>query len=172
VTKFEISTIMLQYLIVNYATDLPTKEAAKKARPRFSKTYAKQKWPNCIVPKKGKRPKAPDCLMGKLILLKTDKDFSLFRTGKSYQTRLLKIRVAFANQNQPRFGFIVPKKVLPKAVDRNLVKRRLKSILSGFDSQLKPLNVLIFPFAGAIKISFGDLKKEVENLFLKAKIWK
>lgn len=111
--------------------------------------------------------------MAKLNLLKTERDFSQFRMSKAYQATLLRIRVNLArNQNFPRFGFIIPKKVLPRVVDRNLIKRRLKSILQKNLSLIKPANVLIFPNAIAVKKTFADLSREVEMILKKAHLWK
>lgn len=105
--------------------------------------------------------------------LKTETDFENFKASKSYQASLLKIRVHFsANQNLPRFGFIVPKKVLPKATDRNLIKRRLKSILIRLAPRLKPADILLFPKAQALKHKIGDLRQEVELIFSQARLWK
>lgn len=110
--------------------------------------------------------------MGKLQLLKTDKEFNLFRSSKSFSTKDLKIRVIFANQNNPRFGFIIPKKILPKVVDRNLIKRRMKTALLFDQKKLKPANILIFPYSGLLKKTFAGLRKELEYLFTKANLWK
>lgn len=105
--------------------------------------------------------------------LKTQTDFENFKASKSYQASLLKIRVHFsANQNLPRFGFIVPKKVLPKATDRNLIKRRLKNILAKLAPRVKSADILFFPRTQAIARKSGDLRQEVELIFSQARLWK
>ena len=104
--------------------------------------------------------------MSKLVLLKTQSDFEQFRLSKLYQSQLLRIRIHLSqNQNTPRFGFIIPKKVLPKAVDRNLLKRRIKTFLSTSQSKIKPADVLIFPKVGLLKKPFVDLEQEFKDLF-------
>jgi len=109
----------------------------------------------------------------KLTLLKTKKDFEAFRRSKSYQTSFIRIRVIKqANQNNPRFGFIVPKKVFAKATTRNLIKRRIKSFLVKFGSEIKPVDVLIFPAANLIKKKYSELETEINNLFSTANLWK
>lgn len=111
--------------------------------------------------------------MGKLILLKTQQDFTNFRASKLYQANVLKIRVHFsANQNTPRFGFIVPKKVLPRVVDRNLIKRRLKSILQKNINRIRPADVVFYPRKEALQLKFTDLSKQVELIFTHARLWK
>jgi ribonuclease P protein component len=108
-----------------------------------------------------------------LKFLKTDADFAAFRASKSFQSKFLKIRVRYTpNQNGSRFGFIVPKKIMPKVVDRNKVKRRLKSILMSSAKNLKSADVVLYPQKELLKINFSELKLEVEGLFTKAKLWK
>ena len=105
--------------------------------------------------------------------LKSDQDFESFKASKSYQTGFLKIRVHFSSdQNLPRFGFIVPKKVLAKATDRNLIKRRLKSILAKAAPRLKPVDILFFPRPQLLKRKFAEVAKEVELIFSNARLWK
>jgi ribonuclease P protein component len=111
--------------------------------------------------------------MGKLVLLKSQEDFENFRRSKSYDAPLLKIRVRQGvNQNLPRFGFIIPKKVLPKVVDRNLLKRRMKSFLSKNVAKFRSDDVLIFPKAQMLKAKVLVLEKELTELFGKARLWK
>mgnify|MGYP003396318032 CR=1 FL=1 len=107
------------------------------------------------------------------VFLKTDQDFAAFRLSRSYQTRLLKIRVHISlNQNSPRFGFIISKKTLPKAVDRNLLKRRIKAVLQKIYKQVKPADILFFPQRDLLKQKFAKVGQEVETLFTQARIWK
>ena len=111
--------------------------------------------------------------MGKLILLKTEQDFQAFRKSKGYQTKLLKIRVHYSpNQNISRFGFIIPKKLVAKVVDRNLLKRRIKSALGQAIGQVKPADVVFYPQKALVKRTFAQLTEEVNQLFSQAKLWK
>ena len=111
--------------------------------------------------------------MGKLVLLKTEQDFQAFRKSKPFQTKLLKIRVHYSqSQNIPRFGFIVPKKLVAKVVDRNLLKRRIKSVLSRQVLRVKPADVVFYPQKALVKISFEKLSEEVNQLFTQARLWK
>ncbi len=111
--------------------------------------------------------------MPKLNLLKTEKDFEAFRQSKSFQSESLRIRVLpRPNQNHPRFGFIVPKKVLPKVVDRNVLKRRIKTFLVKNADQVKSVDVLIFPGKNLLKKKFTELETELNQLFSKARLWK
>lgn len=111
--------------------------------------------------------------MVKLTFLKTDNDFAAFKISKSFQSPVLKIRVRFrSDQNNPRFGFIVPKKVMPKVVDRNLIKRRIKSVLTRTVKDLRPIDIIFYPQKDLVKKKFGELEREVKQLFSKGKLWK
>jgi ribonuclease P protein component len=111
--------------------------------------------------------------MPKLILLKKDADFAAFRKSKSYNSELLRIRVHFqANQNVPRFGFIVPKKAVAKAADRNLLRRRIKALLTKAAPNMHPVDILIFPTKGLVKKKPMELQEILGKLFTQARLWK
>ncbi|MEO8065537.1 MAG: ribonuclease P protein component [Candidatus Doudnabacteria bacterium] len=111
--------------------------------------------------------------MPKLVLLKSEKDFAAFRASKSYQSISLKIRVRInPNQNTPRFGFIIPKKLVPKVVHRNLIKRRVKSLMLKFSPKLKPVDILFFPRPQMLLKKFSELETEIALIFSNARLWK
>ncbi len=107
----------------------------------------------------------------KLVFLKTEQDFSNFKKSKSLVSANFRIRWHIAeNQNLTRFGFIVPKKAVKQVTDRNLIKRRVKAVLTKHISEFKPLDILFFPKPGTIKLKFADLEAELMDAFKKAKI--
>jgi ribonuclease P protein component len=108
----------------------------------------------------------------KLIFLKTEEDFSNFRKSRSLTSANFKLRWHVPlNQNHPRFGFIVPKKSVKKVADRNLIKRRLKSLLTRHAQAIRPVDILFFPKPGTIKLKFSDLESELVGILEKAKIY-
>ena len=108
-----------------------------------------------------------------LKFLKTDQDFAQFRSSRLINGKFIKIRVRYGlNQNYPRFGFIVPKKVIPRVVDRNLLKRRIKSSLITFSRDLKAADVIFYPQKELIKKDYQFLQQAIKDLFTKAKLWK
>lgn len=109
--------------------------------------------------------------MSKLIIL-TSSDFEKKRFGKAFSSQTLRIRVSYGSQNIPRFGFIIPKKAVPKVTDRNKLKRRIKSVLRAYLNEIKPIDILIFPSINSLHKSFKDLTQELKLLFNKAKILK
>ncbi len=109
----------------------------------------------------------------KLVFLKTDEDFAQFRRSQQVSSKNLRLRIRFnTNQNMIRFGFIVPKKTLAKAADRNLMKRRLKAIFQKHLSHIKPSDILCFPQKSSLNLKFKDLEEEVLNILQKGRIWK
>jgi ribonuclease P protein component len=111
-------------------------------------------------------------MSNKLVFLKTDQDFANFRRSRLVASRNLKLRVHLnTNQNTTRFGFIIPKKALAKAADRNKLKRRLKGLMHKHHSHLKNADLLWLPQKSALKIGFSELEQEALVLFKSARIW-
>jgi len=109
----------------------------------------------------------------KLVILQKEADFDKVRFSRSFSGRFLRLRkTGSINQNFPRFGFIVPKKILPKVTDRNKVKRRLKSIIWKVLGELRPIDILLFPQKGSIKARFIDLEKDFHYLIKISDLWK
>jgi ribonuclease P protein component len=108
----------------------------------------------------------------KLVFLKSDEDFSNFKRSKSLASDSFRLRWYYPkSQNLARFGFIVPKKVMKRVTDRNLVKRRLKAILARALPNISNVDVLFFPKPGSIKLKFADLESEVLGALKKARIY-
>jgi ribonuclease P protein component len=108
----------------------------------------------------------------KLVLLKNNKDFSHERYSRAFSGKFLRIRFARASQNFPRFGFIVPKKIIAKATDRNKIKRRLKSLVRSRAESIKPSDIIIFPSARSLKVKYLDLTDDFNKVLQQAKLWK
>ena len=110
--------------------------------------------------------------MTKLVILKTVADFEKFQKSRAYHNPLMRLRVAFNNQNIPRFGFIIPKKVVPKVTDRNKIKRRLKGILRQNLEHMAARDLLIFPKKEALYLKYEQLNNETVKLLKQSKLWK
>lgn len=62
--------------------------------------------------------------------LKKKKDFeNVFKNGKSVFSKILGVKFVDNNLDKNRYGVLVGKKVSKKAVERNLVKRRIREII-------------------------------------------
>ena len=108
----------------------------------------------------------------KLVLLKNTADFSHERYSRAFSGQYLRIRYARASQNFPRFGFIIPKKVIAKATDRNKIKRRLKTIAKNQVAKIKPADVLLFPATKSLKVNYSVLVNDFNKVLSQAKLWK
>ena len=64
------------------------------------------------------------------------------------------------NTNLPALTIVVSKKVAKKAVQRNLLKRRIRAIVNT-TAQKKEKNLMIITKAGVEKLSFQELKQEI-----------
>jgi ribonuclease P protein component len=72
---------------------------------------------------------------------------------------------------QNRFGFVVGKRV-GNAVQRNLVKRRLRALVDDRIGALKPgHDIVIIARPGAAQRTFAELAHEVERLLQRARLY-
>jgi len=73
---------------------------------------------------------------------------------------ILKSLVNFKNKN--RFGFIISSKIVKKASDRNLIRRRLSEIARPYIDLPKPYRDIVLILRK--EADFSKLKQEVESL--------
>lgn len=95
------------------------------------------------------------------------KDFSkVLSLGKRYNTpNLLVYVLPVSEQSGSRFAFSVSKKVCPKAVDRNRLRRRGYSVVGKYIQKVNPGFLCLFSFKkGSGSITFKTLEKEVADL--------
>lgn len=72
-------------------------------------------------------------------------------------------------RNATKVGIIVGKKQIPRAVDRNLVKRRLRHIMRGKIANCPPgSRVVVRALAPCATMSFADLDAAVDRSLKKA----
>lgn len=90
---------------------------------------------------------------------------AVFEKGKGMKKDFLAFRLMKNTLRYSRFGFIVSKKVSLKAVDRNLIKRRLRSIISKRIDDIKtPADVIIVVLPAAQNKTFDALEKAVNEV--------
>lgn len=88
------------------------------------------------------------------------------KKGKSFFSPYLSLKIAPTIENQSRFAFVVSSKVSKKAVERNKIKRRARSIVQKNLSKIKKqINAIIFFKKGAEKMTFQELEKEINDIF-------
>lgn len=106
--------------------------------------------------------------------LRTKADFDyVFKKGKIYHSKGISAKVAKNKLGITRLGFIISTKVHKKAVKRNKVRRRLRTIFGRHLQDLKSgLDVVILTRKDVLEMSFDDLKESAEHLIKKAELKK
>jgi len=105
--------------------------------------------------------------------LRKNKDFiKTYNKGKSFSNRYF-VAVIKKNYGMPlRIGFSISKKY-GKAVQRNLMKRRLREIFRDCYPQLKKgYDLIIIVRKSADSLPFQEIKKNIHHLLLIAKMMK
>jgi len=113
-------------------------------------------------------------MFGRKNHLRDKKEFEkIYKQGKTIIGDFLFLKIIKNNLNTNHFGWVVSLKVSKKAVARNRIRRRLKEISRENSKDIKPgFNILIIAKPNIVDKEFQEIKKELEELFQKAKIYK
>lgn len=105
--------------------------------------------------------------------LRRKQDFQkIYRRGDYFFSPCLILRFIANSKNVSRFAFVISAKAAPKAVDRNLVKRRLSEIIRLNLGHLVPgLDVIIIAKKSLLAQKFLSQKGNLIYLLKRAKIW-
>ncbi len=112
-------------------------------------------------------------MIAKKFRLKTKKDFDKINKSRNkFYSQNLFLKFSKNDLTESRFSVIVSKKVSKRAVDRNLIRRRIYEIIrlnlpkikNGFD-------FLIFTKQNTLNLDYNQLEIELFYLFQKAKLW-
>jgi len=96
----------------------------------------------------------------------------VLKKGKGVKVESLVLKKLAKNEGK-KFGFLISKKVLKKAVQRNKLKRRLREILREKVEKIKDgIRVVFIALPGLEKKNFKELKEIFEKLLKKSKIIK
>lgn len=112
-------------------------------------------------------------MLSRKLRLRKRQDFdSVYKKGKSYSCKYLKVYVLNTDLPQQRCGFSISKKVSKKAVERNKLKRQLSFVLREELKSLKNGMDIVFVVRGVIlELSFDDIKYNVKELLKKANLY-
>jgi len=96
------------------------------------------------------------------------RDFdNIFKKGKSASGAFLILKFIKNNLEINRFAFIVSKKVSPKAVVRNKIRRRLSETTKKFKNGATGLDIIFLVLPTAREKSFLETKEEAIKLLNK-----
>jgi len=103
----------------------------------------------------------------------TTKAFTeIIEKGHSFHGPFLIVRVT-ASDAKSSFAVSVPKKVAKLAVNRNILRRQIYSIIATLDGNIvKQGKVVIVVKVGADKLPFEELTGEINKIFVKAGLLK
>jgi len=101
------------------------------------------------------------------------KDFEyVFKKGKSFKEDFLIFKIIENHLGNPRFGFVVSKKISKKAILRNKIKRRIsESVRCRIRKLKKRLDGVLLALPEIEKKDFWEIDETIEKLFKKAKIY-
>ncbi len=87
---------------------------------------------------------------------------AVFREGTVVNSPFFVVRYRRSDGEVTRWGFAVGKKLAPKAVDRNLLRRRLKSASSELD--LGALDVVVVAKAAMQRARYAEIEAELRKV--------
>lgn len=104
-------------------------------------------------------------MLPKVNLLRKEKDFeAVFEKNKTYYGSSLGLKVQKNNNETKRFGFLVSSKISKRAVDRNLIKRRLKYAISKRLSDIKDGQDFVFiTFPVILGKTYQEIEREINE---------
>ncbi len=111
-------------------------------------------------------------MLPKKYRLISKKDFEkVFKTGRGRHGKILGIKFAQNNLENSRFGFIISKKVSPKAVMRNRIKRQVREIIHlNLDSIKNGLDIVIICHPEIIKKNYQEIEEAILKTIKEIKI--
>lgn len=104
--------------------------------------------------------------------LKRDKDFeAVFKKGKEVKESFLLLKFCGNNLGQTRIGFVVSKKISPKAVVRNAIKRRMReSVRKMAPGMKKGFDVVLVVLSARMPQNYGRINDILQKAFAEAKL--
>jgi ribonuclease P protein component len=89
---------------------------------------------------------------------------TVFRTGRRSEGEYVQLITTAAARPMGRVGFVIGRKALPLAVDRNRVRRMLRAVLRDARPRLDGLDVIVRLKRGAPRTAFPAIVGEASRL--------
>jgi ribonuclease P protein component len=101
--------------------------------------------------------------------LLSTRDFKrVYHRGSFFGTSLFSLNFLPNRTQNSRLGFVISKKVEPKAVKRNLIKRRFRAAAARlYDSLPSGYDVVVNIKPKAKEVEFKAIEQEIKNAFTK-----
>jgi len=98
--------------------------------------------------------------------LKSSEDFkNVFKNGKTSENQFFRVKFLKNQKKFSRFGFIISAKLLRKAVQRNVLKRRLRAICRSLLKDSKSnFDIVIWPKKNSTSLDYRDLANYLYDL--------
>lgn len=107
-------------------------------------------------------------LLKKNRLAKKNDFDAVFAKGKSMKGDFLIVKFLKNNLSDTRAGFVISKKVSPKATVRNKVRRRLRAVVEKIlKEKSSSVDVVIVALPGIEKRNFSEIEHSINLLFNK-----
>ena len=112
-------------------------------------------------------------MLNQSLRLNKNKEFDqVFQAGHSFFGIFLGIKVIKNEKNTNKFGVLVGLKISKSAVKRNLVKKRIKSVLEKENKNLKQgYNIVVITKPEIINQNYQEIKEEISRGLNKLKLY-
>lgn len=112
-------------------------------------------------------------MLSKSLRLNKNKEFDqVFKAGHSFFGIFLGIKIIKNKKKVNNFGVLVGLKISKLAVKRNLIKRRIKSVLEDENKKLKQgYDIVVITRPEIINQNYQDIKEEISRGLNKLKLY-
>ena len=113
-------------------------------------------------------------MLVKRLRLVKEKDFKkIFKLGKSFYTKIFRIKILANELGFNRYGIVISTKVSKKATERNKLKRQIRAVIKEFDKKLITgfdLVIVVSPLA--LNQEYKFIKSELERMLFTLRLFK
>ena len=102
--------------------------------------------------------------------LRLQKDFKyIFKKGRTVNSSALLIKTVKKQAPKNRFGIIISNKISKKAVERNKIRRRIKSWINKNQTKIKKgFDIIIITKKSIVDYSYLETEQDLLKIFKKA----
>jgi len=113
-------------------------------------------------------------MLVKQLRLVKEKDFKrIFKLGKSFYSKIFRIKILANELDSNRYGIVISTKVSKKAVERNKLKRQVRASLKEFNRKLiKGFDLVVIVSPLALNQEYKTIQSELEKMLFALKLFK